>query len=261
MARTMNVSKRSDKSTKIIDATPACTTRQPQPQHQHQQHHRAMFTGRRKYYVVAGGIALVAMFVTTTLPFTRAFVVQLRRQQSNSRQQPAAVAPNPPAFVPAVAKTGTTGGSDSSSSSHRRNYANNIIHNSGGRRGSTTRVAASSDGSGDGGGEEAAQPTPTTFREAEILGLRLMQEGNYEGALEGACVQCVSDCWGVNVCVFGSISKRVRQSSLISLFYSLSSLPKRTAAPRQPPGRRPDKDAVGSVPRGGQRGWDGIQER
>lgn len=28
-------------------------------------------------------------------------------------------------------------------------------------------------------------PPPTTFREAEVLGLRLMQEGDYEGALDG----------------------------------------------------------------------------
>lgn len=28
-------------------------------------------------------------------------------------------------------------------------------------------------------------PEPTTFREAEILGLRLMQDGDYQGALDG----------------------------------------------------------------------------
>ena len=31
------------------------------------------------------------------------------------------------------------------------------------------------------------QPDPTTFREAEILGLRLMQEGNFAEALVGTC--------------------------------------------------------------------------
>lgn len=37
---------------------------------------------------------------------------------------------------------------------------------------------------------DAAIPEPrlTTFREAEVLGLRLMQEGNYEGALDGKLV-------------------------------------------------------------------------
>ncbi len=30
-----------------------------------------------------------------------------------------------------------------------------------------------------------ATPTPQTFREAEVLGLRLMQEGQYEEALKG----------------------------------------------------------------------------
>ena len=28
-------------------------------------------------------------------------------------------------------------------------------------------------------------PEPATFREAEVLGLRLMQEGDYQGALDG----------------------------------------------------------------------------
>ena len=32
------------------------------------------------------------------------------------------------------------------------------------------------------------QPDPTTFREAEILGLRLMQEGNFAEALVGTCL-------------------------------------------------------------------------
>jgi hypothetical protein len=36
--------------------------------------------------------------------------------------------------------------------------------------------------------ESSETPTPTTFREAEVLGLRLMQEGNYQEALDGACV-------------------------------------------------------------------------
>jgi hypothetical protein len=31
-------------------------------------------------------------------------------------------------------------------------------------------------------------PDPTTFREAEILGLRFMQEGNFEDALVGMCL-------------------------------------------------------------------------
>jgi len=30
-------------------------------------------------------------------------------------------------------------------------------------------------------------PDPSTFREAEVLGLRLMQEGNFQEALVGTC--------------------------------------------------------------------------
>lgn len=41
-------------------------------------------------------------------------------------------------------------------------------------------------------------PDPTSFREAEILGLRLMQEGNFEEALIGTClapdIRYVVDC-------------------------------------------------------------------
>ena len=33
--------------------------------------------------------------------------------------------------------------------------------------------------------EEGNAPAPTSFREAEVLGLRLMQDGNFEDALEG----------------------------------------------------------------------------
>ena len=33
--------------------------------------------------------------------------------------------------------------------------------------------------------ESSETPSPTTFREAEVLGLRLMQEGNYQEALDG----------------------------------------------------------------------------
>ena len=37
-----------------------------------------------------------------------------------------------------------------------------------------------------GGDEESA--APQTFREAEVLGLRQMQEGNYEGALKSESI-------------------------------------------------------------------------
>lgn len=36
--------------------------------------------------------------------------------------------------------------------------------------------------------ESSETPSPSTFREAEVLGLRLMQEGNYQEALDGACL-------------------------------------------------------------------------
>ena len=38
-------------------------------------------------------------------------------------------------------------------------------------------------------------PDPTTFREAEVLGLRLMQEGRFEEALVGTWMEvlCASD--------------------------------------------------------------------
>ena len=40
-----------------------------------------------------------------------------------------------------------------------------------------------------GAAEDAANIPVTTFREAEVLGLRYMQEGNYEQALNG------TKCW------------------------------------------------------------------
>ena len=39
--------------------------------------------------------------------------------------------------------------------------------------------------------DEMSIPVPQTFREAEILGLRLMQEGNHEQALEGMVLYAV----------------------------------------------------------------------
>jgi hypothetical protein len=47
-------------------------------------------------------------------------------------------------------------------------------------------------------------PEPTTFREAEVLGLRLMQEGDYQGALDGT-FPLLSDSIYVNVCKFLNI--------------------------------------------------------
>ena len=44
-------------------------------------------------------------------------------------------------------------------------------------------------------------PNPTTFREAEVLGLRLMQEGNFEEALVGT--------WAVSI-GFISCARRLR---------------------------------------------------
>jgi hypothetical protein len=35
-----------------------------------------------------------------------------------------------------------------------------------------------------------AGTSPTTFREAEVLGLRYMQDGRYEEALKGECYDC-----------------------------------------------------------------------
>ena len=46
--------------------------------------------------------------------------------------------------------------------------------------------------------------SPTTFREAEVLGLRLMQEGNYEEALRGTHL-LQTNC-GVCVCVLSKNS-------------------------------------------------------
>lgn len=37
--------------------------------------------------------------------------------------------------------------------------------------------------------EEANAQAPASFREAEVLGLKLMQEGNYELALDGKVIQ------------------------------------------------------------------------
>lgn len=36
--------------------------------------------------------------------------------------------------------------------------------------------------------DSSETPSPTTFREAEVLGLRLMQEGNYQEALDGTYI-------------------------------------------------------------------------
>jgi len=47
--------------------------------------------------------------------------------------------------------------------------------------------------SSDGGGEQssAVPRKPQTFREGEIMGLRLMQDGRHEDALNGMCMLCV----------------------------------------------------------------------
>lgn len=37
------------------------------------------------------------------------------------------------------------------------------------------------------GSSESSSPSPKTFREAEVLGLRLMQDGRHEDALRGEC--------------------------------------------------------------------------
>jgi hypothetical protein len=44
--------------------------------------------------------------------------------------------------------------------------------------------------------EEAKEATPQTFREAEILGLKCMQQGDYQGALESECdiLCCICIC-------------------------------------------------------------------
>ena len=34
----------------------------------------------------------------------------------------------------------------------------------------------------------SSAPEPTTFREAEVLGLKLMQQGDYDSALKGMCL-------------------------------------------------------------------------
>jgi hypothetical protein len=42
-------------------------------------------------------------------------------------------------------------------------------------------------------------PTPETFREAEVLGLRLMQEGQHEEALKGKIPTCTAVSKGFDV--------------------------------------------------------------
>ena len=61
--------------------------------------------------------------------------------------------------------------------------ANGYVAGSSGRSFVTTRHAETSLTSMQMTADE--NPTPSTFREAEVLGLRLMQEGNFEKALDG----------------------------------------------------------------------------
>lgn len=72
----------------------------------------------------------------------------------------------------------TTSSSPLSSLSFTKSYlpTNTIVKNHNDRRSHIILFSSSDD--------ESSMPAPQTFRDAEILGLRLMQEGNYEQALK-----------------------------------------------------------------------------
>ena len=59
-------------------------------------------------------------------------------------------------------------------------------------RRSRGRLYNSNMANGNGGAQQ--EPAPSTFREAEVLGLKLMQEGDYDLALKGKSV-CARDRW------------------------------------------------------------------
>lgn len=105
------------------------------------------------------GIALVVTMITTRPLQTRAFLVPRHHETRPAMAQ--ATASSAPAFVSSP-NTATTRG-------------NNGI---GGGSGASTNTALLMT-------EEPQAAQPTTFREAEVLGLKLMQEGNYEDALKG----------------------------------------------------------------------------
>lgn len=56
---------------------------------------------------------------------------------------------------------------------------------------------------------------PTTFREAEVLGLRLMQEGDYEGALNGTCIYSM-------VCLLWYMERFEFNTMHVSEYYTLT---------------------------------------
>ena len=69
------------------------------------------------------------------------------------------------------------------------------------------RIYSSPDEGGEGDDEAPPIPALETFREAEILGLRLMQEGNHEQALEGMFLDYCSLGIAARLIIFTNISE------------------------------------------------------
>lgn len=117
-------------------------------------------------------------------------------------------------------------------------------------------------------------PEPTTFREAEVLGLKLMQEGDYDLALKGMCVcvfvwffgmfrvgvpPCdVNTSYEFSMCLYSTCRLAQHEFRLISFslsapsLHSLSNWPQIT---RKPIRCGPNKVPVGSLPRWRCHGW------
>ena len=113
----------------------------------------AEYASRQRIPVWAvAGIALVVTMITTRPLQTRAFLVPQHHERPGMAQASSA-----PAFVSTPSPR--AGGGDSGSGA------------------STTSALLMT--------EEPEMAQPTTFREAEVLGLKRMQEGNYEDALKG----------------------------------------------------------------------------
>lgn len=109
---------------------------------------------RRRIPVWAvAGIALVAVMITTRPLQIRAFLVPHHQDRPGMAQASSSA----PAFV------STSSASSSVCAPSRTSNGNTALLMT----------------------EEPEVSQPTTFREAEVLGLKLMQEGNYEDALKG----------------------------------------------------------------------------
>ena len=180
----------------------------------------------RQRILALAGIAVFVAMVTTKAPLqTRAFfMVPLMRMRMRQRRANAAA-----------------GGSPSSTSSSGPAIPQHHLHQTPAFVGSScvsktpsrTRPATALSMADDDASEpeqqsQPQQPQPTTFREAEVLGLKFMQEGNYEDALKGSYWTIAAVAVSLQRC---SMSCRVAtffDSSVLLFELIFSAFPERT---------------------------------